>query len=122
MLVGAACGAAIGFALYYVVARPTKDEPGLAVAFVSIVAILGVVASQCFSATGWAMLAGGFLGAIATGLLGVVATLHLKGLVYSFIGVPIGAVFVLLYRLEHEAAKSLMTRVTSVNGPESLRS
>jgi hypothetical protein len=108
MLVCAGCGAAIGFALYYVVARPTNDEPGLALAFASIVAILGAVAAECLSPTGWAMLGGGIHGAIVTGLLGVVATLHLKGLMYSFIGVPIGAVFVLLYgRPNLEAEKPL---------------
>jgi hypothetical protein len=108
MIIGAVCGAAIGLALYYVVARPTNDEPGLAAAFASIVAILGVVASACLSSTGWAMLRGGIVGAIATGLLGVVATLHPKGLMYSFIGVPIGGVVVFLrYRLKHEAEKPL---------------
>ena len=106
MLVGAVCGGAIGFPLYYVVYRPTAaDDPGLVVAFVGYMAVLGSVAAGFLSATGWAMLAGGIVGAIATGLWGVVATLHLKGLIYSFVGAPFGVLFVLLYRLEYEAAK-----------------
>jgi len=107
MLVGAACGAAIGFLLQYMVVRPpAANEPGVVVAFVGIMAILGAVAAGFLSTTGWAMLAGGIVGAIATGLFGVLATLHPKGLVYSFIGAPLGALFVLIYRLEHEPAKS----------------
>ena len=106
MLLGAACGAAIGFALIYAVIRPTAtDRPSSVVAFVGLMAIVGAVAAGFLSATGWAMLAGGIVGAIATGLCGVVATLHLKGLIYSFIGAPFGALFVFLYRLEHGAAK-----------------
>jgi hypothetical protein len=98
MLVGTASGAAVGFALYYVVARPTTgDEPNLAVAFVSIVAILGGLAGGLVSREGWLMLTGALVGAIAVGLLGVVATLHPKGLIYSIFGGPLGAVAVYLY-------------------------
>lgn len=107
MLVGAACWAAVGFLLQYAVVRPpAADEPGVVVAFVGIMAILGTVAAGFLSTTGWAMLAGGIVGAIATGLFGVVATLHPKGLIYSFIGAPLAALFVLMYRREHEPAKA----------------
>jgi hypothetical protein len=71
--------------------------------FAGIMAVLGAVASGFLSATGWAMLAGGIVGAIVTGLLGVVATLHLKGLIYSFLGVPLGAWLVLQYRIGRES-------------------
>ena len=49
------------------------------------------------------MLAGGIVGAIVAGLLGVAATLHLKGLIYSFWGVPLGAWLVLQYRIGHKS-------------------
>ena len=105
MLIGAFYGAAIGLPYLFLSEPPRADEYRLVAAFLGILAILGAVAAGFLSATGWAMLAGGLVGAIAMGLLGVLATLHLKGLIYSFLGAPIGAVVVLLYQLEAETAK-----------------
>jgi hypothetical protein len=106
MLIGAAAGAACGFTLHYLIVRPTAaDEPQLTVVFAATMAILGAVAAGFLSRTGWVMLAGGIIGAIAAGLFGVAATLHPKGLIYSFLGVPVGVVFALVYRLGHEATK-----------------
>jgi len=98
---GAACGAILGYCLPPVLG-PNARDPQLPIVFAGIMAVLGAAASGFLSATGWAMLAGGIVGAIVTGLLGVAATLHLKGLIYSFWGAPLGAWLVLQYRLGHE--------------------
>jgi hypothetical protein len=81
---------------------PNAREPGLPIVFAGIMAVLGAVASGFLSATGWAMLAGGIVGAIVTGMVGVVATFHLKGLIYSFWGAPVGAWLVYQCWLGHE--------------------
>ncbi len=65
--------------------------------------ILGGLAGGLLSRDGWQMLGDAVLGAIAMGLLGVVATMHLKGLIYSIIGVPLGAVAVYLHLLTRES-------------------
>ena len=57
-------------------------------------AVLGGLAGGLLSRDGWKTLAGAVLGAIAAGLFGVVTTLHLKGLIYSFVGVPLGTLAV----------------------------
>ena len=48
----------------------------------------------------------GLIGAILVGVAGVVATQHLKGLIYSFIGAPVGALVVFLYEVGREMPKS----------------
>jgi hypothetical protein len=111
MLVGMACGAGVGVLLYYAVAGGPKDAVGAAnesrevAACAGIVAVLGGIAGGVLRATGWTMFAGGVIGAVVVGIGGVVATHHLKGLVYSFVGVPFGALFVFLYGVGHKMAK-----------------
>ena len=96
-------GALIGWFLSYLLAPTQFDRDFRSVAlFVGIVTALGAAAGF-LSRTGWAMLGGAAGGAIVTGIGGVIVTMHPKGLIYSFIGVPIGAVLVMLYRLEREA-------------------
>jgi hypothetical protein len=51
------------------------------------------------------MFAGGIIGAILVGVGGVVATLHIKGLIYSFLGAPFGALLVFLYEVGREVSK-----------------
>ena len=51
------------------------------------------------------MFAGGIIGGLVVGVGGVVATCHLKGLIYSFLGVPLGALIVFLYGAGHGVAK-----------------
>ncbi len=106
VLIGAACGAAIGFALHFLVVQPPYlDETRVSVAFMVIVAALGAAAAGFLSRTGWLMLGGGLAGSIVAGLCGVLLTFHPKGLIYSFLGAPIGAVLVLLRRLEQASKK-----------------
>jgi len=65
----------------------------------AIVAILGGLAGGLLSRDGWQMLAGAVVGAIAMGLLGVLGTGHLKGLMYSIFGGPLGGMAVYLHFL-----------------------
>src|SRR4051794_9045038 len=100
MLVGMACGAGVGVLLYYAVNGGKKEGVGAAnesrevVATAAIMAVLGGVAGGLLRASGWAMFAGGIVGAIVVGVGGVAATHHLKGLIYSCIGAPFGALLV----------------------------
>ena len=106
MLAGAMLGVLLGLAISE---RPKPayvtitDEVRVIVMFAGIVASLGGVAGGLLTRDGWQMLGGAVLGAIAMGFLGVVATLHLKGLIYSIIGVPLGAVAVYLHLLTRES-------------------
>jgi hypothetical protein len=83
------------------------DQVRFLVMFAGIVAILGGLAGGLLSRDGWQMLAGAVVGAIAVGLLGVVVTLHLKGLIYSIVGGPLGAVVVYLVFLSRESPASM---------------
>jgi hypothetical protein len=83
------------------------DQVRFLVMFAGIVAILGGLAGGLLSRDGWQMLAGAVAGAIAVGLLGVVVTLHLKGLIYSIVGGPLGAVAVYLHFLTRESPASM---------------
>ena len=103
VLIGAALGAAIGLPLSYLVAPNEIDRaPRLVLMFVGIMAALGAVAAGFLSRTGWAMLGGAAVGALVAGICGVIATMHPKGLIYSILGVPFGAVLVMLCCLEDE--------------------
>jgi len=110
-LVGVVCGAAIGVVLHYAAfggPQGPVEEANWHVrvaAFAGIVAVLGGIASGVLRASGWAMFVGGLIGAILVGVGGVVATHHLKGLVYSFLGAPFGALFVFLYEVGRGVAK-----------------
>jgi hypothetical protein len=111
-LIGIACGALLGFFYCWATDErgPTDDVRAAeklrgAVGMAGMVAVLGGVAGGVLRASGWAMLAGSLLGALVVGVFGVVVTLHLKGLIYSFLGAPIGAVFVYLYGVSHDVAK-----------------
>jgi hypothetical protein len=111
LLGGMAAGAILGVLLGIVTGewpRPAyltiADQFRGIAACAALVAILGGLASGVLSRDGWQMLAGAVVGAIATGLFGVVATLHIKGLIYSFIGVPLGAVAVYLFCLAPDSA------------------
>jgi hypothetical protein len=75
------------------------------VAFASIVAVLGGIAGGVLSASSWAMFTGGLIGAILVGVGGVLATHHLKGLMDSILGAPLGALLVFLYGVGREVAK-----------------
>jgi hypothetical protein len=75
------------------------------VEFACIVAVLGGIEGGVVSASAWAMFAGGLIGAIMMGVVGVALTHHLKGLMYSILGVPVGALFVFLYGAGREVAK-----------------
>jgi hypothetical protein len=123
VLIGAACVAALEFALLCGVARLTAgDGPSLVLAHLGFMAILGLVvtvlgimailhsvAAGSLSAigTGWAMLAGAIVGAVTTGLCGVLVSLNLKGLIFSFLGGLFGALSVFLYRLKAKGAEPL---------------
>jgi hypothetical protein len=118
ILVGIACGAGVGILLRYAAfggpqgAVEEANEFVTVVGLASIVAILGGITGGVLRASGWAMFAGAIVGAIVLGLLGVVATLHLKGLIYSIIGGPLGALVVFLFGVGREAAKPVVqTRV-----------
>jgi hypothetical protein len=105
------CGAGAGVLLFYAALGgpqgPIEEANWFerVVEFACIVAVLGGIAGGVLSASGWAMFAGGLIGAIVVGVLGVAVTHHLKGLMYSLLGVPVGAVFVFLYGAGREEAK-----------------
>ncbi len=111
MVVGVVCGAGLGILLQYAAfggpQGPIEEANWFVgvVAFASIVAVLGGIAGGVLRASGWAMFAGGIIGAILVGVGGVVATLHIKGLIYSFLGAPFGALLVFLYEVGREVAK-----------------
>ena len=69
----------------------------------AFIAVLGGLAGGVLSRDGWLLLAGSVAGAIAVGTMGVLGTMHLKGLMYSIIGAPIGAVAVYLFLLNRES-------------------
>ena len=71
-------------------------------AIAACIAVLGGLAGGYLSRDGWLLLAGSVAGAIAVGTMGVLGTMHLKGLMYSIIGAPIGAVAVYLFLLNRE--------------------
>jgi hypothetical protein len=111
-LIGIVCGALFGLLFCWATAERLPEgnvgaaqEPWRVAAGAGILAVLGGVAGGILRASGWAMFAGGVLGALVTGAFGVVSTMHLKGLVYAPIGVPVGAVLVYLYGVNHEGAK-----------------
>ena len=72
---------------------------------VAILVAMRRVAGGVLSPSGKAMFAGGIVGALVVGIFGVVATLHLKGLIYAFIGAPIGAVLVCSVRGQSQVAE-----------------
>ena len=100
ILIGMVCGAGAGVLLHHAAfggpQGPVEeaDWSWRVAAFAGIVAVLGGIAGGILRASGWAMFAGGLIGAILVGLGGVVATRHLKGLVYSLLGAPVGAIIV----------------------------
>jgi hypothetical protein len=93
ILVGVVCGAGLGVLLQYAAFGGPQGPVEAAnwfvgvVAFASIVAVLGGIAGGVLRASGWAMFAGGIIGAILVGVGGVVATLHIKGLIDFFVSV-----------------------------------
>jgi hypothetical protein len=111
ILVGVVCGAGVGVLLHYAAfggpQGPIEEASWFVgvVAFASIVAVLGGIAGGVLRASGWAMFAGGIIWAILVGVGGVVATRHIKGLIYSFLGAPFGALLVFLYEVGREVAK-----------------
>ncbi len=111
ILIGMVCGAGAGVLLHYAAfggpQGPVEERTWLVqvATFASIVAVLGGIAGGVLRASGWAMFAGGLIGAIPVGVAGVVATLHLKGLIYSFLGAPVGALVVFLHQLGREMPK-----------------
>lgn len=111
ILIGMVCGAGAGVLLHYAAfggpQGPVEEANWTVrvVGFASIVAVLGGLAGGTLKASGWAMLAGGLAGAILVGVGGVVATHHLKGLIYSFFGAPCGALVVYLYEIGREGTE-----------------
>ena len=111
ILVGMVCGAGVGVLLHHAAfggpQGPVEEANWFVrvVAFAGIVAVLGGIAAGMLKASGWAMLAGGLIGTMFVGILGVVATHHVKGLIYSFLGVPCGALVVYLYEVGRERTK-----------------
>jgi hypothetical protein len=112
MLIGMGCGALLGV-LYCLASREggprdggraSEEFKGMA-EFTAIVAVLGGVAGATLRSAGWAMFVGGIFGAIAVGICGIVVTHHLKGLIFAFIGAPLGAILVYLYGIGHQTAK-----------------
>jgi hypothetical protein len=71
----------------------------------AVFAALGGLAGGFLTRRSWALFAGGIIGAIVTGGCGVVATHHLKGLIYSIFGGPLGAFCVYFYAVDPEVAK-----------------
>jgi hypothetical protein len=112
MLIGMACGAVCGAIYCFALSERPMDETLAAREFrgmtilIAILVAIGGFAGGVLSPSGKAMFAGGIVGAVVVGIFGVVATLHLKGLIYAFIGAPIGAVLVYLYGVGHEVAKT----------------
>jgi hypothetical protein len=93
--------------MIFIVAPTELDRDSrLALSFVAIMAALGALVAGCLSRIGSAMLAGAAGGALMAGLFGAILTMHPKGLIYSFIGVPIGAVVMMFYQLEHVPPRS----------------
>lgn len=105
MLIGVVCGAGIGFLLAYAVVVDPSEKFKVYVAFACVVAVLGGAAGGLLKAAGWAMFAGAIIGAIAVGIFGVVATFHLKGVIFAFVGAPMGALVVFVYGISHEVGK-----------------
>jgi hypothetical protein len=111
ILVGVVCGAWLGVLLQYAAfggpQGPVEEANWFVgvVAFASIVAVLGGIVGGVLRASGWAMFAGRIIGAIVVGVGGGVAALHIKGLIYSFLGAPFGALLVFLYEVGREVAK-----------------
>ncbi len=111
IVIGIVCGGGAGALLHYAAfggpQGPVEEANwfGGVVAFASIVAVLGGIASGVLRPSGWAMFVGGIIGAILVGVAGVVATQHPKGLIYSFLGAPVGALLVFLYEFGREVAK-----------------
>lgn len=106
MLLGASCGAALAFPLRYLVFGPTEAvETSQAIVLTVIIAIMGALAAGLLSATGWALLAGGVTAAVATGLAVAIASRHVKGFFYSWVGALLYLVLVILYWLRRQAAK-----------------
>jgi hypothetical protein len=109
LLVGIAGGAILGFLLGVAMAEwpmpafmTIADQFRGIAGFAALVAILGGLAGAVLSRDGWQMFAGGVVGAIAMGLLGVLGTGHLLGLTISIIGGPLGALAVYLHFLTRE--------------------
>ncbi len=111
ILVGIVCGAGVGVLLHFAAfggPQGPVEEANYSVwvaESAGIVAVLGGIAGGVLRASGWAMLAGSIVGAIVVGVGGVLATQHIKGLVYSLLGVPFGALLVFLYGVVRESAK-----------------
>jgi len=112
MVLGMAFGAVLGVFLYYLLFRDTRvriivaDEVRAAVSLSSILAVLGGVAGSFLKKSGWMLFAGGIVGAIVTGVIGVIVTLHPKGLIYSIFGGPLGVVIMFLHGINHEVTNS----------------
>jgi hypothetical protein len=113
VLIGSFLGAVIGAFLYFVVFREsglstTPDREIRALVFmIGLGATVGGLTGGFLTRSGWEMLAGGLAGAIVAGILGVVFMHHINGFVYSFFGLPIGAVAVFLYGSHHEWKRSV---------------
>jgi len=117
LLVGMAAGGLLGVLLGFAMSerpRPafmtTDDQVRDLVLWLGVVAVLGGLAGGLLSRDGWKMLGGAVLGAIAAGLFGVLVTLHLKGLIYSFVGVPLGAVAVYVRLSSEQDVKMTKTQ------------
>jgi hypothetical protein len=117
LLVGMAAGAMLGMLLGFAMSerpRPAvvtiDGEVRAFVMFAGIMTVLGGLAGGVLSRDGWEMLAGAVFAAIAAGLFGVLATLHLKGLIYSLVGVPVGALAVYFHRTSKQDAKMTRTQ------------
>jgi hypothetical protein len=111
ILIGMVCGAGAGVLLVYAgfggPQGPVEEANGFVrvLAFVTVVAVLGSVAGGALKASGWAILAGGLIGAILAGVADVRATQQVKGVFYSFLGAPVGALVVVLYEVSRELSK-----------------
>jgi hypothetical protein len=111
ILIGMACGFGVGVLLHYAAfggpQGPVEEATWLetVLTFASIVAVLGGIAGGILRASGWAIFAGGLIGAFLAGVAGVMVTLHLKGLIYSFLGAPVGALVVFLNQVGRKIPK-----------------
>ncbi|QEH36050.1 hypothetical protein OJF2_46080 [Aquisphaera giovannonii] len=119
ILVGMVCGAVVGVLLKYAAyggpQGPVEEAKELATVagFACTVAVLGGLAGGMLTASGWVVFAGGIVGAVVVGLLGVVATHHLKGLIYSVLGGPLGALFAFVHVVNCRTEKpSDLTKVS----------
>lgn len=114
ILIGMVCGAGVAVVLSYTAfggpQGPVEEATWFLslVEFAGIVAVLGGIAGGVLRPSGWAMFAGGIVGAIVVGLLGVVVTRHLLGLSYSLVGAPLGALLVFLVGIRREAGKPVV--------------